>query len=75
MNAIIITALNPIIGYEAGAHLVKESLAMKSDIQSIALAYARLGKLNHIFTGKTVTPEEIDKVFSNLKLLTQGGLY
>jgi len=46
-NAIIVTALNPVIGYLAGAALVKESLATNRTVGEVAVEKARLGVLRH----------------------------
>ena len=40
-NAIVVTALNPLIGYSAGAALVKEALARNLTIQEVALEKVR----------------------------------
>ena len=36
-NAIVVTALNPLIGYSAGARLVKEALAQDRTVRQVAL--------------------------------------
>ncbi len=46
-NAIVVTALNPVIGYSQGAALVKEALARNVAIREIALEKAKAGKLRH----------------------------
>jgi fumarate hydratase class II len=73
-NAIIVTALNPIIGYEAGADLVKRALAQDRTVREVALELARAGKLKHKEDGTTVTAQAIDEALSNLRRLTEGGI-
>src|SRR5574340_336721 len=46
-NAIIVTALNPLIGYSQGAALVKEALARNETIRDLAVQKARSGELRH----------------------------
>jgi aspartate ammonia-lyase len=73
-NAIIVTVLNPLIGYDAGAILVKESIAQKRSIQEIALEKARRGELFHRDTHALISEEEIRSAFSNLRRMTEGGI-
>lgn len=73
-NTILVTALNPIIGYAVGAALVKEALARDITIQELALEKARLGVLRHRTTGVEISPEEIEAVFKDLRKFTEGGL-
>ncbi len=73
-NAIVVTALNPIIGYSAGAALVKEALANKITIREAALEKARSGDLHHVQDDRPVKPEEIDAALSDLRKLTEGGV-
>lgn len=74
-NPILVTALNPLIGYMAGAALVKEALSRNATIQEIALEKARLGELRHKDTGQPLTEEDIRAVFRDLRRLTEGGLF
>lgn len=74
-NAIIITVLNPLIGYQAGAALVKETLARGSTIREVALEKARTGSLLHLKTGQPVTIAEIETSLSDLRRLTDGGIF
>ena len=73
-NAIVVTALNPIIGYSAGAALVKEALANNITIREAALEKARSGTLQHVKDDRPVRPEEIEAAFSDLRKLTEGGI-
>jgi aspartate ammonia-lyase len=73
-NAIVVTALNPVIGYSQGAALVKEALARNAAIREIALEQARAGKLKHRDEDRPVTVEEIQSALSDLRRLTEGGI-
>ena len=58
-NAIIITALNPLIGYTAGAELVRQALETNQSILELARQKALHGELKHRDSQKTVTVQEI----------------
>lgn len=73
-NAIVVTALNPLIGYSAGAALVKESLARNLTILEVALEKIRKGELKHRDEPRLVTEEEVIRTFSDLRKLTEGGI-
>jgi len=73
-NAIIVTALNPVIGYSQGAALVKEALAKNLSIKELAVEKARGGKLTHRDEERPVSPEEIEVALSDLRNLTEGGI-
>ncbi len=73
-NAIVVTALNPVIGYSQGAALVKEALARNAAIREVAVEKARAGKLKHRDEDRTVTVEEIEAALSDLRRLTEGGI-
>jgi aspartate ammonia-lyase len=73
-NAIIVTALNPLIGYAAGAILVKEALARDLTIREVAMEKAALGELRHRDEDRPVSVEEIEAALNDLKRLTQGGI-
>ena len=73
-NTIVITALNPVIGYATGAALVKEALARDLTIQEVALEKARRGELHHRETGQVLVPEDIIAVLGDLRRLTEGGI-
>lgn len=73
-NAIVITALNPVIGYAAGATLVKEALARNLSIREVAVEKAQAGELTHQETGRAVSVEEIENALSDLRKLTEGGI-
>ena len=59
-NAIIVTALNPVIGYSQGAALVKEALAKNASIRELAIQKAKAGLLKHRDEDRAVTVEEIN---------------
>jgi len=73
-NAIIVTALNPLIGYVAGAQLVKESLSLGVSIAELAEAKAAAGKLSHRDANRLVSAEEIKAALIDLRKLTEGGI-
>ena len=60
-NAIIVTALNPHIGYDNGARIAKESLATGRSIRELVLEAGLM------------TADELDKAL-DLKKLTEGGI-
>jgi fumarate hydratase class II len=73
-NAILATALNPLIGYMAAAELVKESVTTGQSILEIALQKAQLGKLLYKDLRRPVTAAEIRTALGNLRKMTNGGL-
>lgn len=73
-NAIVITALNPLIGYSAGAALVKEAVSRDISIREVAVEKARAGLLHHINLDRPVTPEEVETALSDLYWMTEGGI-
>jgi fumarate hydratase class II len=74
-NAIVVTALNPLIGYSAGAALVKEAIARGTTIQEIALEKVQQGTLKHREEDRVVTESEIVSTLSDLRRLTEGGIH
>ena len=69
-NPIVVTALNPLIGYGQGAELVKEAAARNMTIHDIALEKAKDGRLKHIDDNRLVTTEEIEAALGDLRRLT-----
>ncbi len=59
-NAIIVTALNPVIGYAQGSALVKEALASNASIKELAMEKAKAGALKHRDEDRPVKVEEIE---------------
>jgi fumarate hydratase class II len=73
-NAIVVTALNPVIGYSQGAALVKEAIARNTAIREVALEKVRAGTLRHRDEDRPVTVDEIESALSDLRRLTEGGI-
>ncbi len=73
-NAIIVTALNPLIGYSQGAALVKEALGKNASIKELAVEKARAGHLMHRDEERLVGADEIEAALSDLRKLTEGGI-
>jgi fumarate hydratase class II len=60
-NAVIITALNPHIGYDNGARIVKEAAATGRSVRELVLESGLM------------TAEELDAAL-DLRKMTQGGI-
>jgi fumarate hydratase class II len=73
-NAIVVTALNPLIGYAQGAALVKEALARNVAIKEVALEKAKNRALKHRDEDQPVSADEIEAALSDLRKLTDGGI-
>lgn len=73
-NAIIVTALNPVIGYQAGAALVKQALKEDRTVGEVAVEQAEAGALKHVSEDRPVTAAEIQAALSDLRKLTDGGI-
>jgi fumarate hydratase class II len=73
-NAIVVTALNPIIGYAQGAELVKEALRRNTAIREVAVQKAKEGLLKHRDHDKPVSVDEIENALSDLRQLTESGI-
>jgi fumarate hydratase class II len=73
-NSIIVTALNPLIGYQKGAELVKEATQRNISIKSLALEKASQGLLLNKNTQEKVNEAEIIALFSDLRKFTEGGI-
>jgi fumarate hydratase class II len=73
-NAIVVTALNPVIGYAQGAALVKEALALNASIKELAIQKAKAGELKHRDEDRKVKVEEIESALGDLRKLTDGGI-
>ncbi len=74
-NAILVTALNPLIGYLKGAEIAKAAMARNVTIRQVALEKIAAGELVNKETGKPVTIEEIDGVLGDIRSLTDGGIH
>jgi len=73
-NAIVVTALNPLIGYTAGAALVQQAQSRQLTVLEVALEQAGAGKLLHRTEGRPVTPQEVQAALKDLRRLTEGGI-
>jgi len=73
-NAIVVTALNPLIGYSQGASLVKESQLRRMTIAELAIEKAIAGELRHRDGERLVSAEEIQSALKDLRRLTEGGI-
>lgn len=60
-NAIVVTALNPHIGYDAGAKIAKEAVATGRSVRDLVLEQGLM------------TPEELDEALDIMKM-TEGGV-
>jgi fumarate hydratase class II len=73
-NAIVVTALNPVIGYAQGAALVKEALKKDMAIRDLAIQKARAGQLKHRDNDNPVNVEEIEHALNDMRRLTESGI-
>src|SRR5579859_2929411 len=73
-NAIVATALNPLIGYLKAAELVKESMKRNVTIREVAAERIAAGELTHKDTGRPITQAEVDALLGDVRKLTEGGL-
>ncbi len=74
-NVIIVTALNPIIGYAEGAAIAKEAMARNLSVREIALEKIARGEVINVNTGARVSIQDIDAVLGDLRALTEGGVH
>ncbi|MFQ5408169.1 MAG: aspartate ammonia-lyase [Anaerolineales bacterium] len=73
-NAIVATALNPVVGYLVGAELVKAALARNASIREVAVERIEAGTLLHKDDSRPLTVEELDAVLGDIRKLTEGGI-
>jgi len=73
-NAIVVTALNPVIGYAQGAALVKEALKRDLAIRDLAIEKAKAGLLKHRDNNHPVRAEEIEHALNDMRGLTESGI-
>ncbi|MGD2253722.1 MAG: aspartate ammonia-lyase [Anaerolineales bacterium] len=73
-NPIVVTAINPLIGYAEGARLVKEAMARGVTIRELALEKAGAGKLRHRHHDRPITVKEIESALSDMRKMTEGGI-
>ncbi len=74
-NPIIVTALNPLIGYLAGAALVKEAATRNCSIAALAREKAEKGELIRKDNGEKISAAEVERIFSDLHKMTEGGIF
>jgi aspartate ammonia-lyase len=73
-NAIVVTALNPVIGYAQGAELVKEAMRRNMAIRDVAIEKAQSGLLKHRDNDQPVSAEEIEHALNDMRHLTESGI-
>jgi aspartate ammonia-lyase len=73
-NAIVATALNPLIGYLVAAELVKDAMKRNLTIREVAAERVAAGTLKHKDTGQPITLADVDAVLGDIRKLTDGGL-
>ena len=74
-NAILVTALNPVIGYLKGAEIAKAAMARNLTIREVCLEKIAAGELVNKDNGKPMTIEEIDAILGDVRSLTEGGIH
>ena len=74
-NAIVATALNPLIGYLKAGELVKHAMKQNVSIRQIAMEHINDGTLKHKDEDRLITIDEVDKTIGNLRNLTNGGIH
>jgi fumarate hydratase class II len=75
-NAILATALNPLIGYTAAAEMVKEALREDRTLREVALRRAAAGDLRRRDRPDVkVTVAEIEAALKDIRKLTEGGIH
>lgn len=72
-NTILVTALNPLIGYQAGAKLAQEARREDTSIVEIAARQIENGTLKKL-DGNPITLEEIKTALSSVDAMTRGGI-
>ncbi len=72
-NAIVATALNPLIGYMPAATLVKEAMKRNATIREVAAEQIARGELKHKDRGAAVTIDEMDALRGDMHTRTAGG--
>jgi fumarate hydratase class II len=73
-NAIVATALNPLIGYLQAAELVKTAMKRNATIREVAAERIAQGELKHKDTGQPISLADVDAVLGDVRKLTEGGL-
>jgi fumarate hydratase class II len=73
-NTVLVTALNPLIGYAQGAALAKQASKEGKSIRELAMEKAATGELRHREEDRNVSSEEIEAALDDLRRLTEGGI-
>ena len=73
-NAIIVTALNPLIGYQVATTLAKEAISTNRSVKEIAIQKAKKGELIHRKEKRPLLPGEITSALDQLYRMTEGGI-
>jgi fumarate hydratase class II len=73
-NSIVVTAINPLVGYAEGARLVKEAMARGVTIRELVLEKAGAGELRHRQHDRPITEKEIEAALSDMRKMTEGGI-
>lgn len=73
-NAIVVTALNPLIGYGQGAELVKEALKRNTTIRVVAMEKVQSRSLMHLSGDRPLTEKELEAALGDMRSLTEGGI-
>jgi fumarate hydratase class II len=74
-NAIVVTALAPLVGYRAAAKLVQQATAGHRSIREVAREQAAAGELASIHDpARRITPAEVDAAMGDMRALTEGGI-
>ncbi len=73
-NAIVVTALNPLIGYSKGAELVKEALSRNETVGTVAREKVQSKSLMHVGEDRPLTEEELEMALGDMRRLTEGGI-
>ena len=72
-NTILVTALNPLIGYHAGAKLAQEARRKELSILAVAEEQIEQGILTRL-DGTPLTLQEIKTALQSVDAMTRGGL-
>ncbi len=68
------TALNPLIGYDQGAELVKEALSRNTTVGTVAREKVQSESLMHVSDERPLTEEELEEALGDMRRLTEGGI-
>ncbi len=72
-NTILVTALNPLIGYQAGTKLAQEARRKESSILAVAEDQINQGMLRKL-DGNPITMDEIKTALESVDAMTRGGI-